>query len=154
MDLSRVIKWIVILVIAFLAWKYLSPKFLKETTTSTPPTEQAGFVNSSCIGAADKASQTWGSGIGKFVNPPYDMDAWSIFKSDVDTKIANAQGQCACVGESCHKIQSALHDLSSLANDLDVSLRGNTAPPSDVVQRQEAIDRQLDEARDMIRAGK
>jgi hypothetical protein len=154
MDLSRIIKWLLVVIVAFIAWKYLSPKFLKKETTPAA-TEGAGtFVNSSCIGAADKASSTWGSGIGRFVNPPYDMDAWSIFRSDVDSKIANAQGQCACVAESCHKIQSALHDLSSLANDLDSALRSGSPPPSDIVQRQEAIDHQLDEARDLIRAGK
>ena len=154
MDLSRIVKWLVIVIVAFLAWKYLSPRFLKSDAATSSPAQQPGFVSSSCIGAAEKASQTWGSGIGRFVNPPYDMDAWSIFRSDVDSKIANAQGQCACVAESCHKIQSALHDLSSLASDLDSALRSGSPPPSDIVQRQEAIDHQLDEARDLIRAGK
>lgn len=153
MDLSRIVKWLVVVIVLFFAWKYLSPKFLKKETT--PATSESGtFVNSSCIGAADKASSAWGSGVGRFVNPPYDMDAWSVFRSDVDSKIANAQGQCACVAESCHKIQSALHDLSSLAGDLDNALRSGSPPPSDIVQRQEAIDHQLDEARDLIRAGK
>jgi hypothetical protein len=154
MDLSRIAKWLVILVIAFLAWKYLSPKFLKQSNSTPASAEQGGFVNSSCIGAADKASQAWGSGVGKFVNPPYDMDAWSVFRSDVDTKIANAEGQCACIAESCHKVQSAMHELSSLVSDLDGSLRGGTPPPDGIVQRQESIDRQLDEARELIRSGK
>ena len=152
MDLSRIVKWLVVVIVLFFAWKYLSPKFLKKETT--PAAADGTFVNSSCIGAADKASSAWGSGVGRFVNPPYDMDAWSIFRSDVDSKIANAQGQCACVAESCHKIQSALHDLSSLASDLDSAMRSGSPPPSDIVQRQEAIDHQLDEARDLIRAGK
>src|ERR1043165_8392413 len=148
MDLSRIAKLLVIVIVAFLAWKYLSPRFLKSNEATTSPSQQPGFVSSSCIGAAEKASQTWGSGIGRFVNPPYDMDAWSIFRSDVDSKIANAQGQCACVAESCRKIQSALHDLSGLAGDLDSAIRSGSPPPSDIVQRQEAIDHQLDEARD------
>jgi hypothetical protein len=154
MDLSRIAKWLVILVIAFLAWKYLSPKFLKPSNSTPGSAEPGGFVNSSCIGAAEKASQAWGSGVGKFVNPPYDMDAWSVFRSDVDTKIANAEGQCACIAESCHKVQSAMHELSSLVSDLDGSLRGGTPPPDGIVQRQESIDRQLDEARELVRSGK
>ena len=154
MDLSRIAKWLVILVIAFLAWKYLSPKFLKPGNSTPASAEQGGFVNSSCIGAAEKASQAWGSGVGKFVNPPYDMDAWSVFRSDVDTKIANAEGQCACIAESCHKVQSAMHELSSLVSYLDGSLRGGTPPPDGIVQRQESIDRQLDEARELVRSGK
>jgi hypothetical protein len=150
--MDRILKLVILVVVLFFAWKYLSPKFLKKETT--PAGADGTFVNSSCISAADKASSAWGSGVGRFVNPPYDMDAWSIFRSDVDSKIANAQGQCACVAESCHKIQSALHDLSSLASDLDSALRSGSPPPSDIVQRQEAIDHQLDEARDLIRSGK
>jgi hypothetical protein len=151
MDLSRIVKWLVVVIVAFLAWKYLSPRFLKQHTATTEP---GGFVNSSCIGAAEKASETWGGGVGKFVNPPYDLDAWQIFRSDVDSKIANAEGQCACVAESCHKVQSAMHDLRNLAGDLDSALRAGTPPGSDIVQRQEAIDRQLDEARDLVKSGK
>jgi hypothetical protein len=155
MDLSRIAKWLVVLIVAFLAWKYLSPRFLKPgASTADTTTTMPGFVSSSCISAADKASQTWGSGIGRFVNPPYDMDAWSVFRSDVDSKIANAQGQCACVSESCHKVQSAMHELGALASDLDSALRNGSPPPSDAVQRQEAIDREIDEARDLIKAGK
>src|ERR1041385_2676906 len=146
--MDRILKLLILVVVLFFAWKYLSPKFLKKETT--PAAADGTFVNSSCISAADKASSAWGSGVGRFVNPPYDMDAWGIFRSDVDSKIANAQGQCACVAESCHKIQTALHDLSSLAGDLDSALRSGSPPPSDIVQRQEAIDRQLDEARDLI----
>ena len=152
MDLSRIAKWLVIVVVAFLAWKYLSPKFLKPSNTIAP--EQGSFVNSACIGAADKAAETWGSGVGKFVNPPYDLDAWSVFKSDVDSKIANAEGQCACVAESCHKVQSAMHELTALAADMDTALRNGSPPGSEIVQRQEAIDRQIDEARDLIKSGK
>jgi len=151
MDLSRIVKWLVILIVAFLAWKYLSPKFLKKETT---PAGDGTFVNSSCIGAADKASSAWGSGIGKFVNPPYDMDAWTIFRSDIDSKIANAEGQCACVAESCEKVRAAMSELRGLANDLEGALRNGSPPPGDIVQRQEAIDKKLDDARDLIRAGK
>jgi hypothetical protein len=151
MDLSRIVKWLVILIVIFLAWKYLSPKFLKK---SAAPTGDGTFVNSSCIGAADKASSAWGSGIGKFVNPPYDMDAWTIFRSDIDSKIANAEGQCACVAESCEKVRAAMSELRGLANDLEGALRNGSPPPGDIVQRQEAIDKKLDDARDLIRAGK
>ena len=153
MDLSRIVKWLLVLIVAFVAWKYLSPRLMKPIT-STASSDQPGFVSNSCIGAAEKASQTWGSGIGRFVNPPYDVDAWTIFRSDVDSKIANAQGQCACVSESCHKVQSAMHDLSALVSDLDTSLRNGSPPPSDAVQRQESIDSRIDEARELIRAGK
>jgi len=153
MDLARVIKWIVIALVLFFAWRFLSP-YLKSGSSTGSTSGDSGFVNSSCIGAADKAAQAWGSGVGRFVNPPYDADAFSVFRSDVDTKIANAEGQCACVAESCRKIQSAMRDLRNLAGDLESSIRNGTPPGSDLVQRQEAIDRQLDEARDLIKEGK
>jgi len=151
MDLSRIIKWVVIALIAFFAWKFLSP-YMKSSTTPKA-SDHPGFVNSSCIGAADKAAQAWSSGIGRFVNPPYDLDAWGIFRSEVESKIADAQGQCACIAESCHKVQSAMNDLRSLVSDIDGTIRNGSSPDA-VAQRQEAIDRQLDEARDLVRAGK
>ena len=47
-----------------------------------------------------------------------------------------------------------MRDLRSLSSDLDSAIRGGTPPPSDLVQRQEAIDKQIDEAADLTRAGK
>src|SRR3954454_14583268 len=146
--MDRILKLLIVVIVLFFAWKYLSPKLLKkDTTTTTTEGSPAGtFVNSSCIAAADKASSAWGSGIGRFVNPPYDMDAWSVFRADVDSKIANAEGQCACVAESCEKVRSAMSELRGLANDLEGALRNGSPPPGDIVQRQEAIDKKLDDA--------
>ncbi len=153
--MERVLKLAVFAAVLFAVWKFGVQKYLlKSGDTTTTTAAPAGFVSNSCGGAADKASSAWGSGIGRFTNPPYDLDAWSVFRSDVETKIANAQGQCACVFESCTKTQSALQDLRGLINDLDSSIRNGTPPPGDIVQRQEAIDRQLDEARELAKQGK
>ncbi|SRR5581483_1780471 len=152
--MERILKLAIFAAVLFLVWKFGVQKFLNKPGDTAAPATQPGFVSNSCIGAANSASQAWGSGIGRFTNPPYDVDAWSIFRSDIDSKIANAQGQCACVSESCRKIQSALQDLRGLVSDLDSSIRSGSAPPGDIVQRQEAIDRQLDEARDLVKQGK
>ncbi|HEY2325839.1 MAG TPA: hypothetical protein VGJ82_23485 [Thermoanaerobaculia bacterium] len=45
-------------------------------------------------------------------------------------------------------------DLRSLLSDLDSAIRNGSAPPSDVVQRQDAIDKQIDEAAELTRNGK
>ena len=47
-----------------------------------------------------------------------------------------------------------MRDLRSLLSDLDSAIRNGSAPPSDLVQRQEAIDKQIDEAAELTRAGK
>jgi hypothetical protein len=51
------------------------------------------------------------------------------------------------------KARDALHNLRALVADVDTAVRGG-APPSDVVQRQSAIDAEFDVARELVRAGK
>jgi len=110
--------------------------------------------SSPCINAADAASSTWGSGIARFVNPPYDLEAWASFKRDVDSKISAADAECSCGEESCVKVKSAMSDLRSLVSDLDNAIRSGGSPGQDIVQRQEQIDNQIDAARELVRAGK
>ena len=47
-----------------------------------------------------------------------------------------------------------MRDLRALVSDLDTAVRNGSPPPSDAVQRQESIDRQIDEATELVRAGK
>jgi hypothetical protein len=47
-----------------------------------------------------------------------------------------------------------MRDLRSLLSDLDSSIRNGSPPPSDLAQRQEAVDKQIDEAAELTRAGK
>ena len=141
--MKRIVQWIVVIAILVAGWKYAVP-WLKE--------KGAGYLSSSdaganpCVTAAEGASEEWGSGLAQFVNPPYDLDAWSSFRDGVDSKIAAAESECDCSEEWCTKARGAMRDLSSLVSDLDASIRNGTSPPSDIVRRQEAIDGAIIEA--------
>jgi hypothetical protein len=149
MDANRLIKWVVIVAMAFLAWKYALPwaqRQMRGHSTSTS--------DSTCVTAAQHASETWGSGLHRFINPPYDLAAWSSFRSDVDTRIAAAESECSASAQSCVAARAAMSDLRALTGELDTAIRSGSPPPDDAVQRQEAIDNKIESAADLARAGK
>ncbi len=148
----KLLKWVVLLAIIFLAWKYGLP-WLQRQSGSHSTTAAAG-AGGSCVGAAQSASDAWGRGIRQFVNPPYDTNAWSAFRSDIESRISAAESACSDSSESSTKVRNAMRDLRGLVSDLDSAIRSGGAPPSDIVQRQEGIDRQIDDAQDLVRSGK
>ncbi len=150
-EFMKLLKWVVLLALIFLAWKYGLPRLQRQGQSSSTT---AAAANGSCIGAARAASDAWGRGLNQFVNPPYDTNAWGSFRSDVDSRIAAAESACSDSSESCTKGRSAMRDLRGLVSDLDSAIRSGSAPPSDIVQRQEAVDRQIDEAQELVRSGK
>ena len=151
MDASRLVKWIAIIVVAILAWKYAMPWAKQQMRGSaTPPSS----TQSSCTGAAQHASETWGSGLHRFANPPYDLAAWSGFRGDVETQIASAEAECRCSQQSCETARTAMSELRSLVSEFDTSIRNGSPPPDGAVQRQEAIDMKIDAAAELVRAGK
>lgn len=152
--MDRIFKGLVAIVVIFVLWKFAVPWIQKQRTGGTSVSSSAAGGDNSCVRAAERASEAWGSGLSRFVNPPYDVNAWSSFRSDVDAKIGAAESACSCAAESCTKTRGAMNDLRSLVNDLDGSIRNGSAPPDDAVQRQEAIDNQINEAGELLRAGK
>lgn len=151
MDTSRLVKWVVAIAVVFVIWKYGVPWFKQRFSPAS--TVNAIAADNSCIAAANRASDAWGSGIGRFANPPYDLDAWSTFSGGVRSDIDAAEAACNGSAESCLKVRDALHNLRALVADVDTAVRGG-APASDVVQRQSAIDAEFDVARELVRAGK
>jgi hypothetical protein len=151
MDASRLIKWIAIIVVAIIAWKYGMPwmkQQMRGSGTSSSSTQ------SSCTGAAQHASEAWGSGLHRFANPPYDLAAWSGFRGDVETQIASAEAACRCSQQSCETARTAMSELRSLGAEFDTAIRNGSPPPDNAVQRQEAIDTKIDAAAELVRAGK
>ena len=151
MDANRLIKWIVILGIIFFGWKYAIPWVKKQLQGHTTA---AATGDSSCITAAQRASETWGSGLHSFVNPPYDLGAWSSFRTTVETKIAFAEAACKDSSQSCEEARSAMKDLRALVAELDAAITSGSPPPDDAVQRQEAIDAKIEAAASLARSGK
>src|ERR1051326_7692299 len=150
--MNRIIKLIIVIAILYFVWKVGLPWLQRQQSGRTATTSAS--AQSGCPAAAARASETWGSGLHQFVNPPYDISAWSSFHDSVESKISAAEGECSCSDQSCDKARAAMRDLRSLLSDLDTAIRNGSAPPSDLAQRREAIDKQIDEAADLTRAGK
>jgi len=148
--MRNLIKLVVIIVVALLIWKKGIP-WWQEHYGKRADTKTTASAGGSCVELAEHASETWGSGIGRFANPPYDLDAWGQFRSRVDAGIARAEAECNCNDDSCTKTRQAMGDLRTLVSELDGSIRGGTPPPGDIVQRQEQIDNTINAARDSLR---
>ena len=155
MDVGRALKWIIILAVVYAIWKYGIPWIKNEANSMGRSSNlSSASGNSPCVSAAENASSTWGGGIGRYVNPPYDLNAWSSFKGNVDGKISNAESECSCSEESCRTARAAMSDLRGLVADLDSAIRGGASPGQDIVQRQEAIDNKINDARALVQSGK
>jgi len=150
--MKGVLKLLAVVVIVLLIWKKGVPwwEARHSAGASSSTTASAG---QSCVELAEKASNDWGSGIGRFANPPYDLTAWGEFRTRTDAAIAHAQSQCACGEESCRKARQAMSDLRTLVSELDSSIRVGTPPPDGLVQRQEQIDNDINAARAAVRGG-
>jgi hypothetical protein len=150
MDTNRLVKWIMVIVLAIVAWKYALP-WVKQHHGSVAATSSP---ESSCTTTAQHASETWGSGLHRFANPPYDMAAWSDFRSGVESEIAKAQTECSCAQQSCETARGAMSDLRSLVSEFDTAIRNGSSPPDNAVQRQESIDTTIETAAALARGGK
>ena len=151
--MKSLVKLAVVVAVAYFIWTVGVPWWNKQHPGSSS-TASSSSSDDSCISAARSAADAWGSGIGRFANPPYDLNAWGDFKSAVDSRARDAQSKCSCDAESCTTAKTALNDLMALANDLDTSIRNGSPPPSDLVQRQEAIDNGINSAGDLVKQGK
>jgi len=151
MDANRLIKWVVIIALAVVAWKYGIP-WVKQQMKGR--TSSSASAENSCVAAAQSASNAWGSELHRFANPPYDIAAWSSFRGDVEGKISSAESECRGTSQSCDAARTAMRELRTLVGELDTSIRSGSPPPDDAVQRQESIDTKIEAAADLARSGK
>jgi len=135
--------WIVVLFLVWFGWKWVQ----KQQHTNTVASAGASAAQS-CASAASSAADAWGDGVGRFANPPYDTTAWDSFRSDIESRARRAEEKCTCSENACTTARSAMSDLRNLIAEMDQSLRSGSPPPSDLVQRQEAIDNAVNRARD------
>lgn len=143
MQSSTLIKLIVAAAILFVLWKEVLPKVMPRENAKPAAGRPAG---TNCVFEARGASDYWGGTIGRFANPPYDMQAWDDFKSKLDARIARAQDKCSCDDESCKLGRQAVDDLRGFVSEMDSAIRNGSSPPSDAVQRQERIDNTINDA--------
>ena len=155
MDTVRtVIKWLVIIGLVVFAWRVFLPWVEKQKLGGESRVSISQLGDDTCVGEAERASEQWGSGLVRFVNPPYDIDAWTSFRSGVDSRISVAESKCNCPRESCQKVRDAMGQLRSLVSDLDTAIRNGSSPGGNIVQRQEHIDTMIEESRELMRSGK
>lgn len=143
--MKSIVKLAVVVIVAVVIWKKGIPWW--EAHRGGAAKSTASSAGDSCVELAEKASETWGSGLSRFVNPPYDLDAWGTFHSRTEAAIARAESQCNCAQESCTKVRQAMSDLRALASEMDNSIRAGTPPPDGMVQRQEQIDNTISAVR-------
>lgn len=143
------VKLLIVVILVYLAWHVGWPWIQKQMGSSS----SAASGSMACVDATARATKAWGDGIGRFVNPPVDQNAWSSFRSNVQDRISSAQAECGCSEDSCGKARDALGRLSSLASDLDLSVGTGSPPPSDLAQRQQRVDDALDRARHLAKIG-
>jgi hypothetical protein len=153
MDVGKLLKWIVIIGVIVFGVKVLLPWLKGQQFGGRPASITSAAGDDSCAGRAERASEEWGSGLVRFINPPYDLNAWSSFRGGVESKISAAESQCGCANPSCTKVREAMTDLRGMVADMDAAIRNGSSPGS-IVQRQEAIDNHINEARDLQTAGK
>jgi hypothetical protein len=144
--MKALVQIIILVIIAFVAWKWWqrSHQGVPAAAAGASPAQQ-------CAAAAAAAGETWGSGVGRFANPPYDAAAWDEFRSRVDSQARHAQEACLCGDAACSTAKNAMADLRGLVSEMDSALRNGSPPPSDLVQRQEAIDNAINAARDQAK---
>jgi len=149
---NTLVKLVIAGVIALVIWKKGVPWWQEGPgrQASKPPVA----ADDSCVDAAERASEVWGSGLRAFINPPYEMAAWESFRSRTQEAIESAEQRCTCGESSCAASRGAMGGLRALVADMDGSIRTGSPPPADVVQRQEAIDNGLTSARELVREGK
>lgn len=154
MTSGRLIRLIGVIIAVALIWKFVIPNLKGKFSVGHTEASASAPAGGGCVSAARHASEAWGSGLGRFVNPPYDVDAWSSFKSDVDSKISTAESECSCSQQSCETVRGAMRDLRGIVSDLDSAIRSGGSVPQDVVQRQESVDNAIDTAADQAKEGK
>src|SRR5205085_11687525 len=151
MSFGTVVKWLLVLVVLGALWKIALPRVMHDRNAATTSSSGTGTLQASCVPAAERASDAWGNGLRQFINPPYDLEAWSTFRNDVETRISSAESACSCAADSCVKSRDAMRDLRALMTAMDAAIRSGTTQASDIVQRQETSDNQTSVASDLVK---
>jgi hypothetical protein len=152
MDAKTLIRWVIVIAVIVFVWKKGLPWWNEHHSASKPATASSPGQDSASAAAA--ASVAWGSGVGRFANPNVDMSAWDEFRSRVDQQARRAQERCLCGDSACNTAKNALADHRGLVSEMDSSLRSGSPPPSDLVQRQDAIDTAINSAREQAQPAK
>ena len=152
--MSRIIQWLVFLVVLYLAYVFAWPWLREQLGTAGGPlatTAGEPTPEGRCVALASRANDAFGDGIGGFASPPFDTAAWMGFAGRVQGAIREARGACGCAHEACQKASQALSELDALVYRFDGVVRGSTDSFFNPAVAQERIQDLLGEARNSIR---
>src|SRR5258707_14582554 len=108
------IKILIVVVIAFAIWKW----WQKNHQGTAAPAAGAA-ASQECAAAAAAAGDAWGSGVGRFANPPYDTTAWDEFRSRVERHARQAQEKGLCGDATCNTAKGAMSGPRGLISEMD-----------------------------------
>lgn len=147
MDGKTLIKLLVVAAVLLFLWKKGLP-WLNQQQTAKVSNAATTSKGMNCVFEARSASEFWGGNLRAFSSPPYDMTAWTEFKSHMDDRLSRSDEKCSCSDAACTNAKEALTEMRRMVSDVDNMIRAGSPPPSDIVQRLERVDQALDRARD------
>src|SRR5260370_36647509 len=111
--MKTVIQLLIVLVLLFVAWKWW------QKHQSAPTAAAGASASQECAAAAAAAGETWGSGVGRFANPPYDTAAWDDFRSRVGKQARQAQEKWPCGDAACKPAEGRMGQRPGFVHRLE-----------------------------------
>jgi len=156
MDLRKLVKWLVLLLVVVIAWKEGWPHVKTLLAAASPSSISADVAGESldnrCIRLATEAAQDFGDGVSKYGRDRSDTGGWMRFAGRIQKRVESARNYCSCPSDACAKANSALVQLGSLIQRTDGMVRGSTEVTFNPATDMEEIYDKLDQARSLERS--
>lgn len=156
MDLRKIVKWLVLLLIVVIAWQEGGPrlkKLLADASPSAVSSDVAGeTLDNRCIRLATETAQDFGAGVSKYGRDRSDTGGWMRFAGRIQKRVESARNYCACPSDACSKASSALVQLGGLVQKTDGMVRGSTEEMFNPATDMEEIYDKLDQAKSLARS--
>ena len=155
MDLRKLVKGLIFLLVVVVAWKEGWPQVKAMLTKgeSSVSSDVAGEgLDSRCIRLAAEVAQDFGDGVSKYGRDRSDTAGWTRFAGRIQSRAERARNFCDCPSDACAKAKSALVQLDSLIQRTDGMVRGSTEVMFNPATDMEEIYDKLDQARSLERS--
>lgn len=155
MDLRKILKWLVLLMLVVVAWKEGWPRLQAKLADSGRATSDLAATGGNdadrCVREAANAAQDFGDGVSKYGRDRSDTAGWMHFAGRIQYRVQEARGICDCPGDACARAAEALGRLDSLIQRTDGMVRGSTDAVFNPATDMEEIYNLLDQAQAALR---
>lgn len=152
--MARIVQLVVILVLVYFAvtvgWPWLH-RHLDRLGADGATAAAGASPAAHCVDLASRANDTFGRGITRFANPPYDSADWMRFGGEVQNRMREAEAACVCADDACRDAGQAMSELGNLVQQMDGMVRGSADTVVNPAFTQERIDDLLNQARSELR---